>query len=157
DSPYQAFSAFAGNPYLLSPEFLVRDSLLSETDLAGINLPPGRIDYGRAIDFKVRLVRKAWDNFKAGKALNLRGGFDNFKQTQASWLDDYALFRALKDAHGGRSWLEWEQPLIVREPAALGNARKVVSDQFGMYQFGQFLFFRQWRDIKKYANDHGIR
>jgi 4-alpha-glucanotransferase len=157
DSPYQAFSAFAGNPYLLSPDFLVRDGLLAESDLAGFNFPPGRIDYGRAIEFKIRLAKRAWDNFKSGKAAALRGEFDNFKQTQASWLDDYALFRALKDAHGGASWLEWERPLIVREPAALGNARKVVSDQFGMYQFGQFLFFRQWHDIKKFSNDHGIR
>lgn len=157
DSPYQAFSAFAGNPYLLSPEFLVRDGLLADSDLAGTQFPPGRIDYGPVIDFKLRLVRRAWENFKSGAAQGLRGAFDEFKLMQASWLDDYALFRGLKDAHGGASWLEWERPLMVRDPAAVGNARVVVSDQFGMYQFGQFLFFRQWRDIKKYANDHGIR
>jgi 4-alpha-glucanotransferase len=157
DSPYQAFSAFAGNPYLLSPEFLVRDGLLSDSDLAGVQFPPGHIDYGPVIEFKIRLGRRAWENFKSGKAAGLRGAFDDFKARQASWLDDYALFRALKDAHGGASWLEWERPLLVRNATALGNARVVVSDQFGMYQFGQFLFYRQWRDLKRYANDHGVR
>jgi 4-alpha-glucanotransferase len=157
DSPYQAFSAFAGNPYLLSPEFLVRDGLLAEVDLAQAEFPPGHVDYGTVIDFKVRLLQRAWENFKLGAASTLRSAFDDFKLRQANWLDDYALFRALKDAHGGASWQEWERPLIVRNAAALANARLVVADQFGMYQFGQFLFFRQWGELKKYANEHGVR
>jgi len=157
DSPYQAFSAFAGNPFLLSPEFLVRDSLLSDSDLADANFPPGRIDYGPVIEFKIQLVEKAWENFKAGQAAELRSPFDDFRARQARWLDDYALFRALKDVHGGASWLDWEQPLLVRDAAALAKVRRQVTDQVGMYQFGQFLFFRQWRELKSYANEHGIR
>jgi 4-alpha-glucanotransferase len=157
DSPYQAFSAFAGNPFLLSPEFLVRDGLLASSDLAGTQFPPGRIDFGPIIELKIRLTQRVWANFKSGWAAGLRGAFDEFKVRQASWLDDYALFRALKDSHGGASWLEWDHALIVREPAALEKARAQVTDQVGMYQFGQFLFFRQWRELKKYANDRGIR
>jgi 4-alpha-glucanotransferase len=157
DSPYQCFSAFAGNPYLISPEALVRDGLLKAADLAGASFPADRVEYETVIPFKMRLVRRAWENFQAGAAAPLQPLFQAFGVEQASWLTDFALFMALKEAHGDVSWLQWPEELILRRPGALRNVRRELQDHIGLHQFGQFLFFRQWRALKKYANDRGIK
>src|SRR5215467_9709171 len=97
DSPYQCFSAFAGNPYLISPETLVQDGLIAASDLGNQHFPEDRVDFGPVIQFKVALLQRAWERFKAGKAAALKPEFEAFCDEAASWLDDFALFMALKD------------------------------------------------------------
>ena len=157
DSPYQCFSAFAGNPYLVSPDELVKDGLLKPGDLAGAAFPRERVDFGPMIKFKVKLLARAWENFQAGAAPSLRAEFESFCAERAGWLDDYALFMALKDVHGGESWHKWEMDLIRREPAALAKARARLKAAGDEHKFRQFLFFRQWHALKDYANSNGIR
>jgi 4-alpha-glucanotransferase len=157
DSPYQAFSAFAGNPYLVSPDLLIRDGLLKDADLGGVRFPAERVDYGPVIQFKLRILTHAWEKFQARVAPSLVPQFDDFCRQQAHWLDDYALFMALKEAHGGASWLQWPKELVLREPAALQKARQTLAEAVGPHKFRQFLFFKQWRALKGYANEKGIR
>jgi 4-alpha-glucanotransferase len=157
DSPYQSFSAFAGNPNLLSPELLQRDGLLSNTDLAGFHFPADHVDYGAVIPFKRGLLRRAWDHFQSGATPALRPLFDDFNARQACWLDDYALFMALKDAHEGACWLDWSADLILRKPAALEQARRRLASGVGLHRFGQFLFFRQLAALRQHAHQRGVR
>ncbi|HEV3236603.1 MAG TPA: 4-alpha-glucanotransferase [Gemmataceae bacterium] len=158
DSPYQSFSAFAGNPYLISPELLVRDGLLQQADLAGTEaFPVVTIDYGKAIKFKVGMLKHAWERFQKGAAAHLRPAFDRFQIQEAGWLDDYAAFMAIKVAHGGRSWLEWPADLVLRKPEAIKQARLDLKNDIELIKFGQFLFFRQWCDVKQHAAAKGIR
>ncbi len=157
DSPYQCFSAFAGNPFLVSPEALVEDGLLSRHDLEDVRFPAGHVDYGPVIQFKNHILNRAWENFQRGAAPSLRPAFEDFRHHAAGWLNDYALFRAIKDAHGGRAWAEWPLELVVRKPDALAQARRELAGAVGLHQFRQFLFVRQWRALKEYANRHGIR
>jgi 4-alpha-glucanotransferase len=157
DSPYQSFSSFAGNPYLISPEVLVQDGLLTPPDLAGVHFPAERVDYGPVIQFKLHILARAWENFQSGTTPSLRPLFEEFCIHQAPWLDGYALFMALKEAHGGASWFTWPRELLRREPPALARAGQGLHDVVGRHQFGQFLFYRQWGSLKSYANHRGIR
>ncbi len=157
DSPYQCFSAFAGNPLLVSPDRLVEDGLLGRNDLEGVHFPAGHVDYGPVIEFKNRILNRAWENFRGGAAPALRAAFADFCRHAAGWLDDYALFRAIKDAHGGKSWSDWPPELVVRKPDALAAARRELAGAVGLHQFRQFLFFRQWRALKECANRRGVR
>jgi 4-alpha-glucanotransferase len=157
DSPYQCFSAFAGNPYLASPDEMIKEGLLTRADLVNAAFPAGQVDYGAVIQFKTRLLVAAWENFKAGRARALKAEFDKFCAEEAGWLDDYALFMALKDAHDGASWLEWEMDLVLRERKSLARAGKQLEDAVGRHKFRQFVFFRQWRAVKAYANAKGVR
>jgi 4-alpha-glucanotransferase len=156
DSPYQCFSAFAGNPYLLSPEVFQADGLLNTEEVTAPLFPAGQVDYGPVIRFKVRLLARAWENFQAGAAPALRAPYEQFCREQARWLDDFALFMAIKDAEGGRSWLEWPAELILRKAAALKQARRELADAIRQHKFRQFLFFRQWSALKNHANSLGI-
>jgi 4-alpha-glucanotransferase len=157
DSPYQSFSAFAGNPYLISPDGLVQDGLLTQSDLAGVQFAPGRIEYGPVIQFKVGMLGRAWERFQSAAAPALRSPFEEFGARQAGWLDDFALFMALKDAHGGASWLKWPRDLVRREPGPLGRARRELAAGIGLHKFRQFLFFRQWKAVRDYAHNRGVR
>lgn len=157
DSPYQAFSAFAGNPYLVSPELLLQDGLLQHGDLVAPGLPAEQVDFGPVIEYKVALLNKAWENYLRSGGAGIKSAFEEFCGRHASWLEDFALYMALKDAQGGRSWLEWPADLCLRQPAALDKARKELKDQVGLHRFRQFLFFRQWQALKQYAHQRGIR
>jgi len=157
DSPYQCFSAFAGNPYLVSLELLLRDGLLQQGEIGDVRFPGERVDFGPVIQFKTRILQQSWANFQAGRANHLRAEFGSFCQRCTGWLDDYALFMALKDAHGGASWLEWPTELVRREPGQLTAARRDLSDGISRHQFAQFLFFRQWKALKQHANGRGIK
>lgn len=157
DSPYQSFSAFAGNPNLISPEFLIQDGLLTSQDVAGVQFSSEGVDFGSVIQFKVRMLEQAWERFRSGAAAGLREAFDHFRAQHGSWLEDYALFRALKDKHGGACWQQWEKPFLVRQPEALAQARGELEGVVGLHQFQQFLFFRQWLNLKGYARQQGIR
>lgn len=157
DSPYQCFSAFAGNPFLVSPQFLVQDGLIHHSDLEMVRFPADHVDYGPVIAFKNRLLSRAWDAFQAGRGPSLRHAFDAFCTSKAGWLDDYAMFMALKDAQGGRSWHDWADDLRLRNSGALERARKELAGPISSHKFRQFLFFRQWQGVKTYAHQRGIR
>ncbi|MBD0327038.1 MAG: 4-alpha-glucanotransferase, partial [Pyrinomonadaceae bacterium] len=145
DSPYQCFSAFAGNTLLISPEQLVKEGLLSNSDLEGVSsFPQERADFGPVIEFKNRLLARAFENFRRTTDTGLRAGFEGFSQQAASWLDDYALFRALKDVQGGKAWNEWDSTLVRREADALSRAREELREQIDAQKFYQYLFFKQW-------------
>jgi 4-alpha-glucanotransferase len=157
DSPYQCFSAFAGNPYLVSPERLLQDGLLDAADVAGVAFPADHVDYGPVIEFKVRILDRAWDNFQAGRASWMREPFERFQREKAGWLEDYALFMTLKDVCGGQTWHDWPAELRQRDPAALARAREEHAEPCRRHQFRQFLFFRQWWELRHYARERGIR
>src|SRR5271163_1180561 len=125
NSPYQSLSSFAGNPLLISPDSLIADGLLQASDCqSGISAKADIVDYDSVIPFKHRLFEKAWANFKAGQSGNsidnsLRSAFDEFRTTHAHWLEDYALYRALKARYNGAYYLEWAEELVRRTPAAI--------------------------------------
>lgn len=157
DSPYSCFSAFAGNPLLISPELLVEEGLLARTELEGGALPVERVDYGAAMALKDRWLRQAWGRFREGNAAGLKGELERFHIRHASWLDDYSLFMAVKETQGGASWLDWPDALRLRKPNALEGARRELKEPIAYQRFIQFLFFRQWESLKRYANDRGVR
>lgn len=157
DSPYQCFSAFAGNPLLISPDKLNEDKLLNDDDLK--NPPeadPEKINYGDVINYKKKILQTAHKNFK-----NNSNGFEKdyltFCEEQNEWLDDFALFMALKDAHNGDVWSSWEKELIHREEKALENWKDKLNHEINYHKFVQFIFFKQWNELKNYANKKGIK
>jgi 4-alpha-glucanotransferase len=154
DSPYQCFSAFAGNPYLISPEALLEDHLLLPQDLEDLPaFPADRVDFGWVINWKIKLLNRAFENFVASKKLQKKfeTAMAAFRESQADWLDDFALFMAIKDAHGGAPWNTWEAPLRDRESTALVKAREELASAIEQQVFRQFLFFRQWGKLRDYA------
>ena len=159
DSPYQCFSAFAGNPYLISPEKLFEDGLLAKADLdATPRFSAQAVDYGPVIQFKLALLDKVYANFHAGRGSNtLRAEFESFKQAHAIWLDDFALFMALKDSHGGAVWSAWEPELVSRQESAVAAARQKLAGAIESQRLRQFLFFRQWNAVKDYAHQSEIK
>jgi 4-alpha-glucanotransferase len=158
DSPYQCFSAFAGNALLISPAKLLEDGLLANDDLADVpRSQPSRVDFGPVIDYKKTLLAKAFDNFQRSTAGALRTEFLHFCQTSDWWLEDYGLFRALKEAHGGAAWTSWEEHFAVRNPAALASARQTLHDRVEAEKFFQFLFFKQWSALKSHCRERGVR
>jgi 4-alpha-glucanotransferase len=160
DSPYSSFSAFAGNTLLVSPEKLFEDGLLAPSDIEPApDLPSEHVDYGKVIEYKRALLERAFQNFKAKMKTDeaVRRDYDGFQQFAAVWLEDYALFAALKDEHGGAPWNEWQPGLARREPAALEGARRAFGERIYAHKFFQYAFFQQWLRLKRYANEKGVR
>jgi 4-alpha-glucanotransferase len=159
DSPYACFSAFAGNTLLISPERLADDHLIERDDLSAVPdfSDDERVDFDRAHDLKERLLLKAFARFKRTTDTGLRSAFLTFCERYASWLDDYALFRALKDRNGGVAWNEWDAQLVRRDAAALRRAREELHDEIEAQKFYQFLFFKQWFALKDYCNERGLK
>lgn len=158
DSPYACYSAFAGNTLLISPEMLVADGLLPRTEIAGLNsLPEGRVDFELVHARKDALLQKAFAAFRKSEDSELRVAFETFRQSAADWLDDYALFRALKDDHGGSAWNEWAPDLVRRDSGSLAKARERLHAEIEAQRFYQFLFSRQWFALKSYCNERGIK
>ncbi len=124
DSPYQSLSSFAGNGLLMSPDWLIEDELLRVSDCEGRSFSSDVVDYDAVASFKRRLLETAWTNFRAGARPDLRPAYVQFCRDHAHWLDDYALFRALKSRHGGAHYLEWPAKLSRRAPDALAQARR---------------------------------
>ncbi len=160
DSPYQSFSAYAGQPLLISPDHLIDLNLITPEDLKDIPAhDPEHIDYGTVIPWKQRLFKKAYLRFSSSGYQNQKAykSFLKFIKEERFWLDDYALFMACKDKNGGVSWLEWEDRY--RKPTA--RVKKFLhaklKKQVGFYQFLQFIFYEEWLALKAYANNHGIR
>jgi len=158
DSPYQCFSAFAGNTLLISPDVLVCERLLEVSDIAAAPaFPITRVDFGRVIEFKRSLLEKVYERFRTFGSDALRQEFDGFCLWAASWLNDYALFRALKDEHGGAAWNRWDRRLALRDERALAEARVRLRDRVEAHKFAQFLFFKQWLALKDYCRQRGVR
>jgi len=157
DSPYQCFSAFAGNPLLISPDKLKEDGFLSDKDLENPpKFDPVKIDYGSVIEYKKSILKKAFQNFKKNSN-GLEDGFEKFCKEHKDWLDDFALFMALKDAHDGKEWIKWEKGLVHREPRELAKWKEKLNDEILYHKFVQFNFFRQWKAIRNYANENGVK
>jgi 4-alpha-glucanotransferase len=156
DSPYQGLSAFAGNPMLISPEKLVEAGHLSADD---VREPPGfpqdRVDFGPVIRYKSDLLDRAFANFQARS--KQREAFARFCQQQAHWLEDFALFMALKEKHGLQPWHDWEEGAARREPEALERWRASLAEEIEGQKYRQWQFFEQWLSLKEYANQLGIR
>jgi 4-alpha-glucanotransferase len=158
DSPYACYSAFAGNTLLISPEQLLTEGLLKHSDLPSeASIANDRVDFAQAHALKNELLRKAYDRYKQTTDASLRSAFETFAQEYSDWLENYALFRALKDAQEGIAWNDWEPDLVHRTPAALARAREQLQDELEAQMFYQFLFFRQWFALKSYCNARGIQ
>ena len=158
DSPYASYSAFAGNTLLISPQRLVDEGFLQTEDLGHVpNFSDDRVDFHQVIEFKQPLLKKAFERFGSSQNAQLHHEFQAFTHHMASWLDDYALFRALKDAQDGRPWYEWDQTLIRREQHALAAAREHLSTEIEAQKFYQYLFFRQWSHLRSYCHMLGIK
>jgi len=158
DSPYAALSAFAGNPLLLSLERLVAAGLLDGADLAARPaFDDARVEYGPVISYKTRLLRRSFERFDALGPSPLHERFVAFCADHAAWLDDYALFMALKDAHQGAAWNTWEPELVTRRTEALARARAELAAEIRFHAYTQFLFFDQWSALRAYATDRNIR
>src|SRR3984893_18527617 len=156
NSPYQSLSSFAGNGLLISPDWLIEDDLLRASDCEAYSFPQERVDYNAVIPFKQGLCEKAWTNFNAGARADLRPAYEQFREHQEQWLEDYALFRALKVKFGGAPYLEWPAELVQRQTEALGRARRELTDQMDHVCFVQFLLFRQGERLKTYAHSKGL-
>jgi 4-alpha-glucanotransferase len=154
-SPYNALSAFAGNPLLLSPAELHLHGLLPPDAAAAPGLDDDDLDFPAVMRWKEQVVRAAYDLL--GEDEELGSDFAAYWKEQAYWLNDYALFRVLRDAHGGACWAEWPEPLRRRDPHALTRAEHEFSEQIERHAYAQYLFDVQWSAVRRYAHDRGIR
>ena len=154
DSPYQSFSTFAGNPYFISLEELVEEGLLlqEECDAEEFGGNETQVDYEKIYNSRKVLLQKAYERSGIGE----NAEFVAFIEKNAFWLDDYALFMALKDAFGGSSWISWDEELKVRKEEVLAQYRETLKDKIESYCFQQYYFQKQWFKLKNYANEKGV-
>lgn len=158
DSPYQSFSSFAGNPYLISLEEVVQMGLLDQQVLdQAPNFPRERVDFGAIYQWKLPILRQAADALQTRATPDQLTEFTQFCTENADWLDDFALFMALKDAHNGAPWNQWEMELRSRQPKAVKAAAQTHADAVHAHKFNQWLFYRQWLRLKGYANALNIQ
>jgi len=158
DSPYQCFSAFAGNPALISLTRLGDEALLNARDLDDVpDFPADQVEYERVNRFKQARLKRAFAEFQRGAPEHHQQQFARFVEAERGWLADYALFRALKDKFGGVAWPKWDPDLASRQPTALGRARKDLASQIAEQEFLQFVFFEQWQSLKEYCGKKKIR
>jgi 4-alpha-glucanotransferase len=157
DSPYQSLSSFAGNPLLTSPDWLIEDELVKRGEVAAGAFPAAAVDFEAVKRFKQALLDRAWKSFSAGARSDLRPAFERFGHEQAHWLDDYAMFRALKTRYDAAAYLDWPDNVVQRAPAALDQARRELTDQIDRIRFGQFVLFRQGERLKAHARAKGVR
>ncbi len=154
DSPYQCFSSNAGNPYLIDIDTLVNDGLITTADIPELTVSDDtRIDYGSVIDHKMGILQTAKNNFKPEG----NNEYTFFLQANAHWLNDYALFMALKEKFDKRPWYEWENDYRLRNQSMLLKETLALKDSIEFQQFIQYVFFKQWKDIKNYANSKGVQ
>lgn len=155
NSPYAAYSAFAGNPLLISPDFLRQEGFITDDDLLDHPVfPAERVDFRSVIPFKIKILEKAFRTFQSRSAVDKT--FQDFIQLNADWLDDYALFVALKQHFEEKSWKEWPEDLRNRVPEALEHIRVELKDKVMQAQFLQYLFYKQWMALKDYCTSKGI-
>ncbi|HET6445793.1 MAG TPA: 4-alpha-glucanotransferase [candidate division Zixibacteria bacterium] len=161
DSPYQSFSAFAGNPLLVSPLKLADEGLLPREAFAK---PPSfsnhKVDFGQVIQYKSNLLLTAYRYFQTAAGRTVRDAFEQFKDENAGWLNDYALFMALKNHHrdvDGGVWSSWPVEIALREAKAMRWWEEKLKQSIDLHKFNQYVFYKQWLELKAYANDRGIR
>jgi 4-alpha-glucanotransferase len=157
NSPYQPLSSFAGNELLISPDWLMEDELLGPSDCAHEAFSGAIVDYEAVIPFKHRLLEKAWNNFKKGIRADLQSTYGQFCNDNDYWLEDYALFRALRAKFHYVHYLEWPSELVMRKPAAIDHVRSELADEIGQTRFAQFLLKRQTDRLKVYAQAKGLK
>ena len=161
DSPYQCFSAFAGNPLMISPDRLVADGYLSAESLRTVpDFPEDKVDFGWVIYWKMPLLREAYRHFKRHGSVEQQTAFEQFQAEQAAWLHDYAMFVAIKEKHvehEGGVWNTWPRDIAMREPAAMARWEAKLATEIEQTKFWQFLFFEQWLALKEYANENAIQ
>lgn len=155
DSPYQSPSGFAGNPYFIDLDILCTKKLLKKSECKSYqwNEKDDTVDYALLYKNRYDLLRKAKVRFFE----NVPQEYGQFCEKEADWLDDFALFMALKEAHNGAQWSEWERPLKFREAEAIAKAKDTYADEIDFWKMLQYLFFEQWCELKNYANERGIR
>ena len=153
DSPYQSFSTYAGNPYFIDLETLIKEGLLTKKECKEYDFGDKAefIDYEKIYYSRFKVLKKAFERFEKDEA------YDNFIKENAYWLDDYSLYMAIKDSKGGISWNEWEDALKNREETALENAREELAEEIDFYKFQQYEFDKQWSQLHAYANEQGIQ
>ena len=158
DSPYQCFSAFAGNPYLISFQELIESGLCRREWLAEIpDFSPDRVDYGLLIPWKLSILERVFDAFDDRQFPVVKQEFDQFRAIHQHWLPDFCLFMALKDHHRGEPWWGWAKGVRDRDPREIDRAREELEGEVRRHEFLQFLFFRQWLKLKAYAREHGVK
>jgi 4-alpha-glucanotransferase len=155
NSPYQPLSSFAGNSLVISPQLLIAEDLLDASECES-EFAPGAVDYSRVIPFKERVVDAAWRRFRRTRHSDLRREYEEFCWLQASWLEDYALFRALKSRFGETYYVEWPAEFVLRCQSALAAARRELRDHLDRIRFEQFLVSRQGERLKEYAHSKGV-
>lgn len=158
DSPYQTLSAFAGNGNLISLDKLVGDGLLTHEDLADVpDFPADHVDFGWIGEWRAAKLALAFEHFEERATSDQRSAFAAWCEENAYWLDDFALFITLKDEFEGKPWVEWPDPLALYQPKALEKARKHFARQVKGHRFRQWVFHKQWAEVKAYANERGVR
>lgn len=157
DSPYQCFSAFAGNPLLIDLETLVQKGFLAESDIENVSFDSEKVDYGKVIDWKFPLLKKAFNAFKQKNDVYENAKFRNFAFRNKNWLDDYALFMSLKNKFDGKAWFTWDEDIRLRRRTAVDHYKSELADEIMFYQFLQYEFSEQWLSLKAYANRNYIQ
>lgn len=154
DSPYQSFSTFAGNPYLIDLDVLIQDGLLTQAEVDAVNwgARADQVDFALLYRQRLPVLRKAHERFRVAPAAD----FGAFCDAESDWLDDYALFMALKGHFGGGAWTEWPVAFQRREPEALERARQDLAEDIRFHQFLQYQFYRQWHRFRAYTRQKGV-
>ena len=152
DSPYQSCSAYAGNPYLIDLDTLVRQHLLTKEELLGVDWGEDEsyVDFGKLYNGRTPILKLAYSRFRNDRALNA------FIKKNASWLEDFALYMALKETHGYAPWFQWEKKLKFRDPETLEEQKQLLEEPMRFYCFVQYMFYRQWNALRKKAGEYGI-
>ena len=152
DSPYQSCSAYAGNPYLIDLDTLVRQHLLTKEELLGVDWgeDESHVDFGKLYKGRTPILKLAYSRFRNDRALNA------FIKKNASWLEDFALYMALKETHGYAPWFQWEKKLKFRDPETLEEQKQLLEEPMRFYCFVQYMFYRQWNALRKKAGEYGI-
>lgn len=157
DSPYQCLSAFAGNPLLISFDKLVEEKIIPPEMLEDVPSFPLKIDYGRVIEYKFFKLKEIYNYFKKNDKSFLLNEYQQFCENEKFWLYDYSLFAAIKDYFNGAPWNEWEDSIKKMIPERINYLKKTLHDKIEFHKFIQFLFFKQWKELKSYANSKGIK
>ena len=155
DSPYQSFSSFAGNPYFIDLDMLCKEGLLKKEEIvaSGLSGDENYVDYEKQYNKRFPLLRLAYERF----AKKLTNKFMNFCRSESDWLDDYALFMALKNENDGKPFEQWDKGLKFRRTGSIERAERRLGREMGFYKFLQYKFFEQWSALREYANKNGIK
>jgi 4-alpha-glucanotransferase len=158
NSPYKCFSTFAGNPLLISPEKLIKINLLTEQEVYTNNsFSREKVNFNKVTDYKWTLLKKAYKNFEKRNQEEIQQEFIEFQKENNYWLEDYSLFMSIKEANDMKHWNQWEEPLKNRNEDELNKFLQNHHSEISFYKFVQFVFFKQWNEVQKYAHKKGIK